>query len=137
MKRPISVSIIAWFYVAYSVVTLLPKIFILTSPEGQHGLSELMSAYQHKEIVSVPLWFQVFFSYLASPVSMIAGILMLKGNVWGRHLITTWIPCALLLTLLVTGFSASFVAKLPFAAIVLFFLFRPVSSQYFKAEASN
>ncbi|MEN8134385.1 MAG: hypothetical protein ABFS18_02460 [Thermodesulfobacteriota bacterium] len=134
MTRPISVSIISWFYITYSVVTLLPKIFILVSPEAYAGLEELMAVHNHNELVSVSLWFQILFSYLTSLVLAVAGILMLKGYEWGRSLMAIWLLGASLLTLLVAGFSLPFYVKTTFAVIVIILLFRPKANEYFKGD---
>ena len=113
---------------------LLPKIFILVSHEAYEGLEGLMSAHENYELVSVPLWFQILFSYLASLVLVIAGILMLKGYAWGRSLIIIWLVSASLLTLLVTGFSLSFYVKTLLLIIIVFLLFRPKANEYFKVN---
>ena len=134
LMRPISVSIISWLYIIYSVVTLLPKIFIVISPEAYEIVEGLMSAHENNELVSVPSWFQILFSYLASIVTMIAGILILKGYALGRSLLIIWLLSASLLTLLVAGFSLSFYLKLPLTIIFIFLLFRPKANEYFKVN---
>lgn len=123
-KRPRSVTVISWIFIAFGgialLTSLLPKL-----PGAEERIAEFRS--QHP--------FQYALIYVGPILALVCGVFMLRGCNWARWLLVVWFaynvignvlhsPLRLLLPGLLFG-------------VAVFFLFRPQSMAYFRRTSAE
>ncbi len=114
-KRPRSITIISWVFLAAGVV----------------GLSYHASEFKAQRPFEWDLVWVCFVRLLA----ILSGVFMLRGRNWARWLLVVWLGYHVLLSVLHTPFELV-VHGLLFA-VVLFFLFRAPASAYFRGATTT
>ena len=115
VKRPISITVIAWFLIAGGIL-LIYSATRLNTPTAK---SPILVSVSYAMI------------YLSILVSVASGIGMLKKQNWARFLYVIWGAIGLLVPLFTTPMKMELIPSLLFYAIIVFFLFRPVANRYF------
>ena len=111
-KRPLSIAIISWTFIVTGGIGL---IYHLTELNVQHPL-------ENDTVWVCPVRF----------LAVLGGAFMLYGFNWARWLLVLWMAFHIVLSAL-HSLQQLLVHSLLFAAI-LFFLFRPRASAYFRAR---
>lgn len=128
MKRPTSVSIIAWFLIATSLISVITSYTSLDNPIAQ----ELMA----KNLL--PLSVQYVMLYFGLAISVASGVAMLKGWNWGRTLYVAWSVCGLVIGLVTSPMKLVLIPSAIVLAIIVFFLYRPKVNAFFSSrQAAN
>src|SRR6266480_6584462 len=109
-KRPRSITVISWIFVAAGVV----------------GLAYHASEFKARRPFDYDFLWVCFVRLLA----ILCGVFMLRGSNWARWLLVVWLGYHVALSVLHAPFELV-VHSLLFAA-VLFFLFRAPASAYFR-----
>ncbi len=127
-KRPISVTVIAWFEIVTSG-DILFKTLYYAKPEFR----QLLEASGRSVVITV-LW-----GIVGGVICLVSGIAMLKGLNWGRLLCLCYPPISIVLTLLLYGFhrSKSFIGGVVLYIVALVFLTRPAASTFFAGGSSE
>ena len=120
-ERPKSVTIIAWILIVTGVFSLFTSLSSLNNPM----VKELMS----KSLLPIPLQYAIM--YIGLAISFICGIGMLKGQGWARFLYVAWGAIGLLIGLITSPIKAALIPGLIVFVIIVFFLYRSSSNQYF------
>ena len=120
-KRPESVTVIAWLLIVSGVISAFTILSSLNNPMAK----ELMS----KSSLSIPLQYAIM--YIGLAILIICGIGMLKGKGWARLLYVTWGAIGFLTNLISFPMKVGIIFGLIFFVIIVFFLYRPASNQYF------
>jgi len=115
VKRPISITVIAWFFIASGI-------FLIFSA------ARLNTPMAKSPILVWVLYAMIYIGILAAVAS---GIGMLKKQNWARFLNVIWGAIGLLVPLFTTPLKMELIPGLLFYAIIVFFLFRPVANRYF------
>ncbi|MFW5450629.1 MAG: hypothetical protein ACKE9I_03425 [Methylophagaceae bacterium] len=131
-KRPISITIISWFFILISIFSIALKTYTLTNPESYEMFKEFMSLDDEAGLITAPLWFEMILSYLISSILVLAGILMLQGRILGRSLTIICILGSLVFSFLSTGSFFLILIKIPITLLIVFLLFHQKASHYFK-----
>ncbi len=131
-KRPLSITIIAWFFILISIFSIALKTYTLTNPESYEMFREFMSVDDEVGLLTAPLWFEMILSYLVSSVLVLAGILMLQGRILGRSLAIICILGSLIFSFLSTGSFFLILIKMPITLLIIFILFRQKTNYYFQ-----
>lgn len=113
--RPRSITVISWAFVAVGVVGL-----------GYH-LTEFNA---HRPFDHDLLWVSV-----VRLLAVLCGVFLLRGSNWARWGLVVWLGYHVILSVLHTPFELA-VHSLLFAA-VLYFLFRPPASAYFRGATAT
>jgi hypothetical protein len=109
-KRPRSVTVISWIFIAAGAVGL---------------------AYHATEFnIRTPFEYDILLVCLVRLIAIVCGVFMLRGSNWARWGLVTWLGYHVILSVVHTPFQL-IVHSLLFAA-VLYFLFRPQSTAYFR-----
>jgi|GEM_PF-6898151 len=124
-KRPRAVTIIAWFFIVYTLFSVIPKIYLIINSDAYKMALHLNEALSNGGFIYVPFSFQLAHALAGAPVILFSGIFMLKGRLWALAVFLLWIYGALVLTFLVSGLSISMYAKLIVAGIVTVIMTRP------------
>jgi hypothetical protein len=125
-KRPISITVIAWFFIVTSVI------FIVTNTIGFMMENPIREKLMAENLLPIPV--QYAFMYIGSLVSIACGIGMLKRKNWSRLLYVYWTAFALLVGALTFPLKTMFIPGTVFYAVVLFFLYREGATEYFTGE---
>ena len=124
MKRPRSVTVIAW-------------LAILSAPLALAGVW----AVQHNAILAaeaalrpLPVSVQIAFALVGSCLMVASGSFMLRGANWARMLYIWWSPLGVVMTLLNFGLSPLFFGGVLKVGLLIFFLTRRKSVLFFQGN---
>ena len=133
-RRPRAVTIIAWFFIGYALVSAIPKLLLLVSPEAYQSTLEMNRVLSGGGFIQVPFPYQMAHALIGVPVFVISGIFMLNGRRWALVSFLLWIFGVLLFTFIVSGVSIQLYAKMFVAGIITVLLTRPGSLAYFSSS---
>ena len=115
-KRPHSITIISWIFIAFGSVSFLAS------------LLPLADSATAQRIATRP--FEFWLIPVVRILALLCGVFMLYGFNWARWLLAVWIGYHVILSALHSGFELV-VHSLLFA-VVLYFVFRPQATTYFR-----
>ena len=123
-KRPISITIIAWFLIASTSFLLIYSLANFNDPASRSLMRQSF----------LPLSIQFALLYLGLAISLFSGIAFLKGLNWARYLYVGWCVIGFII-----GFATSTMKIVSLPGLVLFlvevfFLFRPKANSYFLSK---
>ncbi len=121
MKRPTSVSIIAWFLIVTAVFSALSGLYGMNDP--------LTRSLMAKSALSVSLQYGLM--YVGLTITLVAAVAMLKGLVWGRSLYLGWGVVGLLIGALTAPMKAALIPGALLLIVIGFFLYRPKANAFF------
>jgi len=128
MKRPTSISVIAWILIVMSGINLLTSTMNLNNPI----VRELME----KSLLPISLQFTILYAGLL--ITIVSGVAMLKGQNWARFLYVGWGVIGFVTGILTSPMKAAMVPGFVIFAVITFFLFRPKANEYFlKKDTSD
>jgi hypothetical protein len=125
--RPTSVSIIAWFLIITSCISLVSTIAMIGNPE----ITEIMS----KSLMPIPLQYAMGFLGLA--VMLVSGIYMLKGQNWSRKLYVGWSIFGFVVGMATSPMKMAMVPGLVVFLVIVYFLYRPKANDFFSPQESQ
>ena len=114
-KRPRSITVISWIFVAAGVV----------------GLAYHATEFKARR----PFDYEFLWVCLVRLLAILCGIFMLRGSNWARWGLVVWLGCHVILSVLHTP-SELLVHFFLFAAL-LYLLFRPQASAYFRGATTT
>ncbi|WP_417760349.1 hypothetical protein [Shewanella sp.] len=123
-ERPTSVTIIGWYLVVVSLLSLMTGMLTLNNPIAQ----------QMMQSNALPVAFQYLFSATALFVLVINGFLLLKGNNVGRWLYIGWHLFSFALSMFNLSSKAVLIPGLIIFLLITFLLFRPNANAYFAKQ---
>ncbi len=109
-KRPLSVTVLAWVYIAVGAIGF---VYHLPDLHANHALQ-----------------FDGVWIELVRLLAVLAGAFMLRGHNWGRWLALAWIAFHVIVGALHS--FQQFGIHCLFCAVIAFFLFRPEATRYFR-----
>jgi formate-dependent nitrite reductase membrane component NrfD len=124
MKRPTSVSVIAWYLIVVSAISLVSIPISLNNPMAR----ELMA------MNPIPIPLQIVQACAGILITIVSGIALLKGRSWARLLFIGWSSVGFVITILTSPMKAAVIPGIVILAIIAFFLFRPKANEYFSAK---
>lgn len=128
MKRPTSISVIAWFLIVSSGISLIAIPVSLNNP-----MAKVLMA---KSLLPIPL--QYVLLYLGVLITFVAGIAMLEGQNWARFLYVIWNAIGFVIGIVTYPLNTAMIPGFVGFAVITFFIFRPKANEYFSPkEAVN
>jgi hypothetical protein len=127
ITRPTSVSVISWFLIVISIISLISTTMMIGNPT----VTQLM------EKTPLPIPIQYAMSYLGLSIMLISGIFMLKGLDWARKLYVGWTTFGLLIGIATSPMKATLIPGTVMFIVIVFFLFRPKANAYFSPSESE
>ncbi len=126
IKRPLSITILAWFFIVTGVVTIILHTLLI---RDEHQMKLL------NEQILLPVWIQISIGYIGAIIGVIGGIGLIKGKNWARIIYVVWGLGVVLFYLEIPSIPLNpFINFLVIYAVVMFFLFRPKANNYFKQK---
>lgn len=126
MKRPTSVSVVAWILIVMSAISLIASTVSLNNPMAK----ELMA----KSLLPIPL--QYVMLYVGLLITIVAGIAILKGQNWARFLYVAWTIIGFVIGIFTSPMKAAMIPGLVVFVVITFFLFRPKANEYFSPKGA-
>ena len=123
-KRPISISVISWFMIVTAGLSLTTSTASLNNP----AVREFMGRSP------IPTPIQYVMLDLGLTISIISGIMMLKGRNWARLLYVIWGAVGSVIGLATSPMKTMMIPGIALLIIFSFFLFRPKANEYFKTS---
>lgn len=121
MSRPTSVTVIAWFLIVSSGMSLIASIATINNPT----VRDLMAAS------SLPIPLQYAMTYVGLSVMIVAGLAMLNGRRWARVFYVGWSALSFTVLLVTSPVRPTLIPGLVVFALLTFLLFRPRVNQFF------
>ncbi len=120
-KRPTSITIIAWILIVAGGILLLTSSVNLNNP--------IVKGIMAKN--PIPISVQYMIMYVGLLISIVSGIGLLKKQNWARFLYVVWNTIGSLITLFTSPMKTALIPGLIFFIVIVIFLFRPGTNQYF------
>jgi hypothetical protein len=123
-KRPKSVTVISWILIVLGGISLISTTAMFNNPTALDLLSKS----------PLPISVQYVISYLSVLIIIVAGIVMLKGQNWGRLLYVVGNIIGFVIGVTTSPMKAAMIPGFIIFLIVAFFLFRPKANEYFSKQ---
>ena len=114
-KRPRPITVISWIFIAVGSIALL------------YHLTELTT--QH------PFEYELVWVCLVRLIAVLCGVFMLRGFNWARWLLVAWIAFHVILSFFHSPLEVVLHSLL--FGVVVYFLFRPQASAYFRRRRAE
>jgi hypothetical protein len=114
-KRPRSITIISWIFIVFGCIALLYGLL----PHGQITAAQRLAELKGH-----------WYVHVSRIVQILCGVFMLYGSNWARWLLVVWIVFHIVISALHSLFQLSMHTLI--FAVILYFLFRPAASTYFR-----
>ena len=137
MSRPFSLSVIAILAILYGAASMIPKILVLMPSEHGAFAREFLSTMSSTGMVPLPSWFHIAHGLIGSAVWLVAGVFLWRGKRWASWLMSFWGLTVMLLTLSVYGYAGPFLWKGVTYLLLLYFLLKQSSRDYFATAANT
>jgi hypothetical protein len=115
-KRPLSITVISWIFIAFGGIALLTSLIPFADSSAADRIAEHPFEFWLTPVIQI--------------LALISGVFMLFGFNWARWLLVVWVGYHIILSALHSPLEL-LVHTLLFA-IVLYFVFRSQASAYFR-----
>lgn len=123
-KRPLSLTIIAWFLVVMSLLGLYGAITIGSNQVALKMINQM----------GIPLLFEQVWGAIGAVVSLICAYGIFKGQPWSRVLYVVWGLIGLVVGFFVSPMKSVLVLSLIFLVVISIFLFSDKANDWFSAR---
>jgi hypothetical protein len=123
-KRPLSLTIIAWFLIIFSLFGLY-GVFTM----GSNPVAMKMIQQMHMSLLLEQVW-----GVIGAVVNLVVAYGILKGQPWSRVLYVVWSIIGIVVGLYISPMKAVVALSLLFLIIIAFFLFRENADDWFSAR---
>ena len=124
-RRPISLTLTAWLFIAVGAGGILKDVLPLLGPGRAAAIAALR--FEGPAGLAV-IWF-------IRSLAVVGGISVLRGQSWGRWLLAAWMVLHVVLSLLHSTAEAA--AHVGIFAVLAFALFRPPAGAHFARTAAG
>jgi len=125
-KRPISISIIAWYMIVSCAISLVTTLVSYNNSQVQ----EIMARSP------VPVSVQMAIGVGVAAINLICGVFMLKGANWSRLTFVTISVISFAYSFYASPIKLILIPALLILALIIFFLFRPEANAFFTGRSS-
>lgn len=123
-KRPLSLTIIAWFLVVMSLFGLYGSVTMGSNPLALKMINQM----------GIPLLFEQVWGAIGAVVSLICAYGIFKGQPWSRVLYVVWGIIGLVVGFFVSPMKSVLVLSLIFLVVISIFLFSDKANDWFSAR---
>src|SRR5262245_17154003 len=115
-NRPPSITVISWMFIVFGSIALLTSLL----PPADLAAAQRMAEHP----------FDFWFIPITRMLAALCGVFMLYGFNWARWLLVVWVGYHVILSVLHSPLEL--LAHILLFALVLYFVFRPQASTYFR-----
>ena len=123
-KRPLSLTIIAWLLIAFSLLALIGTFAMQSNPQ----------MVKMQEQMHTPVLFQHAWTVLGVIIDLIVAYGIYKGQPWSRVLYVVWGIIGLVVGFFILPQKAYLVFSLIVLVVISIFLFSAKANEYFSAR---
>jgi hypothetical protein len=123
-KRPLSLTIIAWFLIVFSLLGLYSVLTMGSNPVAMKMLEKM----------PVSLMFQQVWGVINCIITLICAYGILKGQPWSRVLYVVWGIIGLVVGFYITPMKYLVILSLLFLVVISAFLFSLSGNEWFAAR---
>jgi hypothetical protein len=123
-KRPLSLTIIAWVLIVFSLFGLFGIITMGSNPVAVKMLEQM----------HVSLLFEQVWGVLGVIINLICAYGILKGFPWSRVLYVVWGVIGLVVAFFISPMKSAIVVSLVFLIVIAAFLFTNAANDWFSAR---
>lgn len=121
MRRPLSITIIAWLLIVTAAISVIVNTVMLDHPTARELMAE--------DPVPMPVQYAIL--YLSLMINLTAGIAMLKGRSWGRFLYVVAGVIGFAIAFATSPAKALVIPGAVVFVVIVVFLFLPTANAYF------
>ncbi len=137
MRRPRLLAVLCLVILAFGLLSLGQKIYLVASPQAFALFKELFRELNEAAPVPLPLELHLAHAFASSLVYIVAGIFMWGGRNWARAMFLLWSLTALALTVLETGLSPVLGVKSLVYLLFLALLTLRSSNKFFRGRRGS
>jgi hypothetical protein len=119
-KRPGSITIISWIFIVFGSIALLSGLLPNVNITAAQRIAEFKGHW---------------YVHVSRMVMVLCGVFILYGFNWARWLLVVWLAFHVIIGVLHSSFQL--LVHSLFFAVVVYFLFRPAASAYFRATKAG
>jgi hypothetical protein len=119
-KRPTSITVLGWLFIAFGSIALLSNLLPLVNSSATQRIADLKAHW---------------IIHVARLVAPLCGVFMLYGFNWARWLLLVWLGFHVIISVLHSPLQLLLHCLL--FAVVVYFLFRPRASAYFRGRRAE
>lgn len=123
-KRPLSLTIIAWFLIVISLIAVYGLFTMGSNPVAMKMIKQM----------HIPLAVEQAWGALGIVVNIICAYGILKGQPWSRVLYVVWSIIGIIVGLYISPMKITILFSLLFLVAIAFFLFRENADDWFSAR---
>ncbi len=124
-KRPGSVTIISWIFIAFCGIVLLRSLLPAADAAAGQRIAEFRSGH--------PILYAL--TYIGPGLAVVCGVFMLRGCNWARWLLVVWMGFHVIIGFLHSPWST--LAHCLLFAAAIYFLFRRAAAAYFRGSRAE
>lgn len=125
-KRPLFISILCWFLLAYYFVSFLLNILLTSDPE-----KFIQAHHWYLALSAEMIRYRVLMLFLSPAINCLAVVGMLNQRNWGRYLYLIFNGSVYLIALFIQPMYWRFFMYVATFAFICFVLFSPRATEYF------
>jgi hypothetical protein len=123
-KRPVSLTIIAWVLIIFSLLGLVTLFTMQSNPAAMKAMEDM----------HVSMLFQQVWTVIGVIMNLIVAYGILKGQPWSRVLFVVWGIISLVVGFFITPMKAALVLSLVILVVIGAFLFTDKANDWFSAR---
>jgi hypothetical protein len=123
IKRPIVITVLSWLFIAVGSIGVVAALLPLIHPSSQDV----------QPATNVPPALELTLMEITRILAVVAGVFMLRGFNWARWLLLFWMAFHVAIS---WGDTQKLLVHAAFFLALLYLLFRPASSLWFKARSA-
>jgi hypothetical protein len=123
-KRPLSLTIIAWFLLITALFSLYNVLTMGSNEMAMRMLEQMHTSLRFQQILGI----------IGSVIALASAYGIFKGLPWSRVLYVGWSIIGLGIAFFTSPMRSVVIMSVVFVLVVVFFLFRPVADRWFAAK---
>jgi hypothetical protein len=124
-SRPISITIISWLFIAVGIISIGADLLPLVGINISAGPTDFQTLG----------FFELSLMLFVRLLALVCGVFMLYGFNWARWLLIVWMGFHIVIS--ITDSPVKLIIHILIFSIILFFLFRPKASIYFRSRKTK
>jgi len=130
--RPTSITVIGWLEIVGGVIGLLAALGMVARRNGPNMLPTL-------ERIVLPMPIHIAIAFLGAALGLVCGIGLLHRQNWARFLYVGWWLVSFVYSIIIFRSYMPFflIPSVVIFLIFIYFLFRPVATQYFTGNGAH
>lgn len=123
-KRPLSLTIIAWFLVLTGLFSIYGVLTMGSNPVALRMIEQMHTSLRFQQAIGV----------IGTIVALVSAYGVFRGLPWSRVLYVGWGIIGAIIALITSPMKSVAILSIIFLVIIAYFLFRPAADRWFAAK---